>query len=83
LVYFVFVFVIIRFGEETQHLLLHEKCQNNVSPLEYNLNKVCNHLNKDIFPKLEKVPETDLSQKVVNAPNYVEYFYTPGNAQLR
>ncbi|XP_048762647.2 zinc phosphodiesterase ELAC protein 2-like [Ostrea edulis] len=72
-----------RFGEETQHLLLHEKCQTNVSPLVYNLNKVFSHLNKDIFPKLEKVPDPDLSPKVVNAANYMEFFYSPGNAHLR
>ncbi|XP_061197363.1 zinc phosphodiesterase ELAC protein 2-like [Saccostrea echinata] len=74
-----------RFGEETQHLLLHEECQNNVSPMVYNINRVLNHINKDIFPKLRdgELKEQDFSQKVLNAANFMEYVYHAGNSSLR
>ncbi|XP_062583412.1 zinc phosphodiesterase ELAC protein 2-like isoform X2 [Saccostrea cucullata] len=74
-----------RFGEDTQHLLLHEGCQNNVSPVVYNINRVLNHINKDIFPKLKdgELKEPDFSQKVLNAVNFMEYLYRPGNPSFR
>lgn len=76
-----------RFGNETQHLLLHENCLANVNKVMVNCNKVLNHFSKDIFPLLEgnQTGDIDLSRKVLNAINYMEciYYHTTNNLVLR
>lgn len=76
-----------RFGNETRHLLLHEKCPTNVNQVMANCNKVLHNFSKDIFPLLQEtqITEIDLSRKVLNAVDYMEclYYHTTNNFTLR